>query len=46
MNDRKEPPVEPGEPGPHGKPEHADRELTPRKFYRAGRGQHQRSLAQ
>ena len=35
MTDRKEPPVEPGKPGPHGKPEDADRALTPRKFYKA-----------
>ncbi|WP_082836146.1 TIGR00730 family Rossman fold protein [Croceicoccus bisphenolivorans] len=35
MNDRKEPPHEPGKPGPHGKPEPADRALTPRKFYKA-----------
>ncbi|GGD58619.1 lysine decarboxylase [Croceicoccus mobilis] len=27
--------MEPGQPGPHGKPERADRKLTPRKFYKA-----------
>ena len=35
MTDRKQPPVEPGKPGPHGMPERADRALTPRKFYKA-----------
>ncbi|RVQ67085.1 TIGR00730 family Rossman fold protein [Croceicoccus ponticola] len=35
MTDRKEPPQEPGEAGPHGKPEPADRALKPRKFYKA-----------
>ncbi|MFA7597378.1 MAG: LOG family protein [Novosphingobium sp.] len=35
MADRKQPPRQPGVPGPHGKPEQADRSLTPNKFYKA-----------
>ncbi len=35
MTERCDPPQEPGQPGPHGKPEPADRALTPRKFYKA-----------
>ncbi|MDR7103591.1 uncharacterized protein (TIGR00730 family) [Croceicoccus sp. BE223] len=35
MTERCDPPHEPGQPGPHGKPEPADRALTPRKFYKA-----------
>lgn len=35
MAPRKQPPIAPGEPGPHGQPERADRALTPRKFYKA-----------
>lgn len=35
MDNRKQPPTEPGIPGPHGKPDEADRALTPRKFYKA-----------
>ncbi|QQN75248.1 TIGR00730 family Rossman fold protein [Croceicoccus sp. YJ47] len=35
MTERKDPPTEPGVPGPHGEPSNPDRSLTPRKFYKA-----------
>ncbi|WP_239807182.1 TIGR00730 family Rossman fold protein [Croceicoccus hydrothermalis] len=35
MTERKDPPTEPGVPGPHGEPSKPDRSLTPRKFYKA-----------